>query len=136
AVKKGVMKRFLLALILLVPRATSEIRPGHRLPDGSYHSVREREIDIEDYAADLRFDMEREQITGTATVTFTSLRSDLKEFSLDAADLEVQRVASGTGSVSFSLRDRKLHISLTQALNPGQPGSVSITYSCHPKTGM
>src|SRR2546425_271647 len=52
------MKRLLLALILLVPPATSEIRPGHRLPEGSYHSVREREIDIEDYAADLRFDME------------------------------------------------------------------------------
>jgi len=60
------MKRLLLALILLVPPATSEIRPGHRLPDGSYHSVREREIDIEDYAADLRFDIEREQIAGTA----------------------------------------------------------------------
>jgi len=130
------MKRLLLALILLVPPATSEIRPGHRLPEGSYHSVREREIDIEDYAADLRFDMEREEITGTATLTFTPLRSGLKEFSLDASDLEIQKVASGAGSASFSLRDRELHISLTQALNPGQPGSVSITYSCHPKTGM
>src|SRR6059036_1078934 len=119
-----------------LPPATSEIRPGHRLPEGSYHSVREREIDIEDYAADLRFDMKREEITGTATLTFTPLRSGLKEFSLDASDLEIQKVASGAGSASFSLRDRELHISLTQALNPGQPGSVSITYSCHPKTGM
>src|SRR6266508_6921200 len=112
------MKRFWVALILLVPPATSEIRPGHRLPEGSYHSVREREIDIEDYTADLRFDMEREEITGTATLTFTSLRSDLKEFSLDAADLEIRKDASGTGAASFSLGDRKLCIYLTQALNP------------------
>ena len=132
------MKRLWVVLTLLVMPVFSQIRPGHQLPEGTYHPAREREIDIQDYKADLHFDMDKEEITGAATLTFTSLRTALAEFSLDAADLQIKvmNLPGNNGTPSYEVKDRKLRIRMPRALNPGQAAVLTIEYACRPKTGM
>lgn len=135
------MKRTLVVLLLVflaVAGGAAQSQPGHHLPDGTYHPVRERTIDIERVTADLRFDLRQESLAGTVTVQFTPLRSGLREFALDAAGLDVARVETvpEDASLPFELRDRQLHIRLPGPVNPGDELSVRIKYSVQPKTGM
>ena len=86
------MKRILAALALsacpaLATNLAAQVAYGHRLPEGPERPVRERSYHIESYKAELAFDMEKETISGTATITFQALRASLATLSLDAADL-------------------------------------------------
>ncbi|HEY1252962.1 MAG TPA: hypothetical protein VGH97_17405, partial [Thermoanaerobaculia bacterium] len=73
------MKRILGVLTFAVCAfsAAGQVLPGHRLPEGPDRPVRDRSFHIEKYVADLRFDMAKEEIAGTATITFQSLRDPL-----------------------------------------------------------
>jgi len=130
----------LAALVLLAPAAAgSEIVPGHRLPSGPERPVREREVDLTEIRADLRFDMELEQIAGTLRARFTPLRPGTQEVSFDAAELEVVSVESvePAGAAAHTLEGRKLRVRLPQAIGPGQTGTVRITYRTRrPRSGM
>jgi aminopeptidase N len=133
------VKRLLLALVAMaaVPCA-AQVVPGHRLPEGPERFVRERTYHIERYRAELRFDMEKEEIAGTATVTFVSLRAPLSELSLDAADLAVARVERDGKPAAFRIDGaaRKLDVTLDPPLPLGEQSRVSVTYSCRPRLGM
>ncbi len=100
--------------------------------------MRSRDIDITDVRADLRFDLGEARLTGTLAVTFTPLREGLREVSLDAAEMTISAVESGTpsGPVSFVHEGRALTIKLPSPLSPGETGIVKITYACQPRTGM
>jgi len=132
------MRHPLAVLALLALPASAQVFPGHRLPEGPERPVREREIDIRHYRADLRFDMAKEELSGAATVTFTPLRAGLTEFSLDAADLNVRSVTVGGQPLRFSVDSaaRRLSLQLPKALDPGGEASVVVSYSCRPKAGM
>ena len=101
------MKRFLAALVLaacpaLATNLSAQVAYGHRLPEGPERPVRERSYHIESYKAELAFDMEKETIAGTATITFQALRAPLATLSLDAADLAVTKVERGGRPQKFS----------------------------------
>lgn len=130
----------LATLVLLAPAgAGSEVVPGHRLPSGPERPVRELEVDLTEIRADLRFDMEKEEIAGTLLARFTPLRSFTQEVTFDAAELEVLSVESvePAGAAAHTLEGRKLRVRLPQALGPGQTGAVRITYrASRPRSGM
>lgn len=131
----------LLATLVLLPSVVEGgISPGHRLPDSPERPVRAREIDILRLSADLRFDLRRERIEGTARILFTPLRTGLRSFELDAADLSIERVVlESNGSdepLPHELTGRKLRITLPRAAGPGEENTVAITYSCRPRSGM
>ena len=132
--------RSLAALVLLTPAAAgSEVVPGHRLPSGPERPVREREVDLTEIRADLRFDMEKEEIAGTLRATFTPLRVGTREVVFDAAELEVSSVESlePAGPAGHTLEGRKLRVRLPQAIGPGQTGTVRINYRARrPRSGM
>src|SRR5678815_1274421 len=113
------MRRLLLAVLAAaaIPCA-AQVLPGHRLPEGPERAVRERSFHIERYKAELAFDMEKEEISGTATVTFSSLRAPLTELSLDAADLAVSKVERDGKPQKFRVdpKDRKLDVTLEPPL--------------------
>jgi aminopeptidase N len=132
------MRRAWALLVLTALPAAAQVTRGHRLPPGEEHPVREREIDIQEVRADLKFDMDQETIAGVVAIRFTPLRAGLSGFSLDQADLSIDKVelVEGSAPLAFETRDRKLRIELPQAMSPGQSAAVAIHYSCHPKTGM
>ncbi len=118
--------------------ATGQVLPGHRLPEGPERPVRERSYHIEKYVADLRFDMVKEEIAGTATITFQSLREPLATLSLDAARLDVSKVERDGKSLEFRVDPKawKLDIALGEPVASGQSATVRIAYSCQPRVGM
>ena len=127
-----------LALALWPLAAFAQVLPGHRLPEGTDHPVRDRAFHIEKYLAELSFDMAKEQIAGTATITFTSLRAPLTELSLDAARLEISRVERDGKALEFKVDPGafKLDIALDAPVPLGQSATVRVAYSAHPHVGL
>jgi aminopeptidase N len=132
------MKRALVLLALAACPAAAQVLPGHRLPEGPEHPVRERAFHIEKYVAELRFDMAKDEIAGTATVTFTSLRAPLSDLSLDAALLGVTKVERDGKPLAFTVDSKawKLDIALGAPVPIGQSATVRISYACQPRVGM
>jgi aminopeptidase N len=132
------MKRALALLALAAFPASAQVLPGHRLPEGVDHPVRDRAFHIEKYVAELAFDMAKETIAGTATLTFTSLREPLSELSLDAALLDVKSVERDGHAVAFTIDPKawKLNIALGAPVAIGQSATVKIAYGGHPRVGM
>ena len=123
------MKRFLAVLALsacpaLATNLAAQVAYGHRLPEGPERPVRERSYHIESYKAELAFDMEKETIAGTATITFQALRAPLATLSLDAADLAVTKVERGGRPQKFSTdtADFKLDVALDPPVAIGEIG--------------
>src|SRR5689334_16616339 len=134
------MRRVLSALSALACSLTlsAQVLPGHRLPDGTDHPVRDREYHIEKYVAELAFDMAKEEIAGTATVTFASLREPLTTLSLDAARLDVSKVERDGKPLDFKLdpKEFKLNVALGTPLPLGKSATVRIAYRAHPRVGL
>lgn len=136
--------RTLLAAGLALPlawagTAAAQLVPGHRLPEGVERPVRERTLDVTAIRADLRFDMQAEEIAGTLELDFTPLRAGTREVSLDASELEVESVESlqPPGQAPFAVSGRTLQVTLPRALEPGESGSLKLAYRCRrPRTGM
>src|ERR687893_1931406 len=83
----------LLTLALLLPSISATTRPlpqvtpqeaKSKLPPRQY--IPSRNYDTQHIKLDLRFDWEREQALGTATITFASLANDLRQVEFDAAN--------------------------------------------------
>ncbi len=114
--------------------------PGHSLPQGELRHVREREIDVSHLATDLRVNLEQRTVSGSATITFTPLRENLRAVSLDAAKMQVRSVSLIRGKKSAALdhswRDRQLHIRFPHSLQPGEQLMVKIDYSVKPESGL
>ncbi len=127
-----------LALALWPLAAIAQVLPGHRLPGGTDHPVRDRAYHIEKYVATLRFDIAKEEISGTATITFQSLRAPLSELSLDAARLDVKKVERDGKPLEFKVDPKafKLDVALGAPVALGQSATVRIDYACRPKVGM
>jgi aminopeptidase N len=132
------MKRAIAILALVALPASAQVLPGHRLPEGPERPVRERAFHIQSYKAELKFDMGKEEIAGTATVTLVSLRSPLSDVQLDAAGLRVQRVERDGRALKFSVDSAawKLDIAFDEPLPLGREATLVITYACHPRVGL
>ena len=134
--RSGVKVLALTLGLLAAAPLRAQVPPGHRLPEGVARPVREREIDIQHVAADLRFDMAQEQISGWVAVTFTPLRSGLASVSLDAADLEVAKVELAGRPLAFETKDRALRMTLPAPIGPGDRATLVVTYGAKPKSGL
>ena len=125
--------------VVLCPFAVfAQVLPGHRLPEGTDHPVRDQQYHIEKYVAELRFDMAKEEIAGTATITFQSLRDPLTELSLDAALLDIRKIERDGRTLQFTVDPKawKLNVALGEPVPAGRSTTVKIAYSVHPRVGM
>jgi aminopeptidase N len=130
-----------LALTLLAGPAVAQVVPGHRLPEGSAHPVRERLIDVQHIGAELRIDTEKEEVSGAVTITFVPLRDGLGEVALDAAGLDVAEVAlvraDGTREpLTFRTEGRELKTAWPGRLEPGTAVIMRVAYRCKPRSGL
>lgn len=96
------------------------------------HWVRSRDYDMRHIALDLKFDWEKEQTHGTATITLSPLVEDLKTVNLDAGAMIINSVklTGGKGDLQFSYDEPKsnLAISLDRIYAVGEPISFNIDY--------
>jgi len=127
-------------LLAVASPATTQVG-GHRLPEGPERPVRERTIDVEALQLDLGIDLEHERVAGSASIRFRPLRPDLNELRLDAAGLEVSRVAldggAGSGtSLAFEAGPRELVVRLPAPLPPGGVARLRVEYATRPRSGL
>jgi aminopeptidase N len=128
----------LLMLLGLAGAAWGDLIPGHHLPSGPEHGVREREIDIRHVTIDLRLDLDKETVDGSVAIRFVPLRQGLTALSLDAAALDVKDVelVGASGPLAFALKDRLLKVTLPRAMSPDATGELRVVYSARPKSGL
>jgi len=109
------------------------------LPQGKYHRVRERTIDIIHYKAELSFNFNEKQVAGKATILLRPLFKS-KTFPLDAIRLKIDEInliqKNITQPLTFDQHDHNLNITLDQDYSPSDTLTISVAYSAHPNAGM
>ena len=101
----------------------------HRTPASD---TRQRRIDIQHLALDLRLNWKLSRVEGTATLTFTPLRPT-RVVPLDAAFLVISRVSLGTGATldftnGATADDDALQVTLDRTYSPGESMDLRIAY--------
>src|SRR5256714_7155849 len=123
-----------LALALCAPpslyaQSRVRVQVSQATPPTQY--VPDHDYDQRHIALDLRFDWEREQATGKATITFAPLRADLSRVEFDAAGMTVSSVTLASGTpLKFEADEarEKLAVSLDRAYQPSDVVTVVVSY--------
>jgi len=98
---------------------------------------RERNADILHYAFNLSLNESTRTVSGTATITFTPLRSDFKVFELDQEGMNFTSATTHDGKrLRYFLEGKKIKIALEKPYKLNETTSVTITYSAKPKRGL
>ena len=126
----------LLALALSAPSLLISAQTARRrqldaqtLPPARY--VPSRNYDTRHIKLELRFDWEREQAYGTATITFAPLAISIRSVEFDAAQMTFSGVRLAGGAelqYQFDETAEKLRITLDRAYQPNEEVTVAITY--------
>jgi aminopeptidase N len=96
-----------------MPQPAQDEKPVKKLPQ--VHYVRSRDYDMRHIALDLKFDWDKEQAYGTATITLSPLVSDMKTVNLDAGAMTINSVklAGGKGDLQFQYDEPKTNLAIT-----------------------
>ena len=95
------------------------------------HYVRSRDYDVRHIALNLKFDWEKEQTYGTATITLAPLVANLKTINLDAGLMFINSVKTSDGKVlqfKYDEPQSQLSISLDRIYKPNEPFTMIIDY--------
>lgn len=104
----------------------SQIRP---LPPRVF--VRSRDYDMKHVALDLRFDWDKSQAYGTATLTLAPFQAGAKQIALDQGNLIINTVKTAAGAtLQFSKDDagQKLFITPDRAYKAGEDLTIVVDY--------
>jgi Aminopeptidase N len=97
----------------------------------------DRPADVEHVKLDITLDFEQETVRGTAYTTFRALYEEVRTISLNAEELNIERVALENGpELAYSLTPRQLIITLDRAYKYGERFTVAVTYNAKPRTGL
>lgn len=96
----------------------------------------DRKVDILNLALDIRPNFESETIAGKATYTFKPIANPLREWKLDAEELNITAVTASSEVASFHNDDHQLIIYFAQDLPVDREQTVTIHYSANPKKGL
>src|SRR5437870_6100434 len=118
---------------VLAPIPVQVRMPRGVIPPPQY--IPEHDYDQRNIKLDLRFDWEREQATGSATITLAPTVKDLQQVDFDAAYMTISGVtlASGT-SLKFQhdgIKER-LSVFLDRPYQPGQELTIVVSYHTNP----
>lgn len=93
-------------------------------------------FDVITYDAEIQPEFENKSIRGKVAVSFRSLADDLKEITLNAGALEIDRVGIGVNVLPFEKKDGSLKIQLLRPLKKDEKLKIDITYHGTPKYGV
>jgi aminopeptidase N len=114
------------------PATTLRARP---LPPTQY--IPARDYDTRHIRLDLKFDWEREQAQGTATISFSPLAKDLQRVEFDAANMTFNSVKLAGGAelqYETDAPQEKLKIKLDRVYQPSDVVTVVISYHTNGST--
>ncbi len=136
--KHLISKLFCLLLVLAfcatqfaLAQSGAQTQPAQpKLPPRQY--IPNRNYDTQHIKLDLRFDWEREQALGTATITFTPLTTNLQSVEFDAANMTFSSVklASGTPlKFEADAPKEKLRVVMDRTYQPTDVLTIVIAYN-------
>ncbi|MGE5335625.1 MAG: M1 family aminopeptidase [Nitrososphaerota archaeon] len=108
------------------------------LPGDEPRYAPDRKADVRHVDLDVTLDFDHESVAGVATISFEALFEEVREITLDAAELAVETVtmAGKKAPLHFWSEGEKLHIALDQTYHHGDAFGVAVRYSAHPRTGL
>jgi aminopeptidase N len=112
------------------PQSQTPQQAQPKLPPRQY--IPNRNYDTQHIKLDLRFDWEREQALGTATITFMPLTTNLQSVEFDAANMTISSVklASGTPlKFEADAPKEKLRITMDRTYQPTDVLTIVIAYN-------
>ncbi len=111
-------------------RPSEAARPAKRpIPPAQY--IPAHDYDQQNIKLDLRFDWEREQAFGTATITLSPLVRDLSRVDLDAAYMTISAATLPSGTqlkYEYNPSTAKLAVSLDHPYQPNEQVTIVIAY--------
>ena len=107
------------------------------MPPGEMRSERQRSYDLQHQDTRVRFDWTRHAVVGTTTIRVAALDSGLNTLALDAVDMTIRGVRTGTGAaLEHSYDGQTLAISLKPRLAAKARATVVVDYeTVRPKKG-
>ncbi|CAN5318584.1 M1 family aminopeptidase [soil metagenome] len=94
------------------------------------HYVRSRDYDMQNIALNLKFDWDKEQAYGTATITLASLAPNFQKVNLDAGAMIINSVMMNGKNLTFNYDEpnSNLSINLDRAYQIGEPMTFVVDY--------
>ncbi|MBA2493910.1 MAG: HEAT repeat domain-containing protein [Acidobacteria bacterium] len=119
---------FLLGFSSITPAQQSDKDKEKKLPPAHY--VRSRDYDIKHIALDLRFDWDKEQTFGTATITLAPLVPNFKTINLDAGLMIINSVKSSGKDLTFNYNEKEtlLRVNLDRDYKIGELLTLVVDY--------
>ena len=96
----------------------------------------DREVDILHLALDVTPDFKRRSVAGRAVITFKPIARPLREFRLDAVDLNVTSVASTAAVEAWQMTGQHLVVTFATPVEAGREVKVTVDYSAEPQKGL
>jgi aminopeptidase N len=111
--------------------------PGGRSPwSGPDHSRRDLEFHIRHSKLTLEVDLPKRELRGKVAITLESLRENLREAVLDAAELRIASVRAGRRALPYALEGERIRVTLPKALRVGERATFEIAYATNPRKGF
>lgn len=121
---------FIFAPVAAVPRAHQEQAAKRATP--ARQLIPSRNYDTRHIKLDLRFDWEREQALGTATITLAPLVANMRSFELDATNMTFASITLASGApLNYEVKpkEEKLRVNLDRAYQPSDEITIQVTYN-------
>jgi aminopeptidase N len=99
-------------------------------PAGTEHAERVRTYDLQHQSTTIRFDWSRHAVVGTTTLQIGGLDggSPLSDVAIDAGDMTIKRVVSGSAALRHEYDGHTLVVHLGTPLRAGAKTSITIDY--------
>src|SRR3954467_8541182 len=99
-------------------------------PPGTEHTERVRAYDLQPQSSTIRFEWPRHAVVGTTTLQIGGLggAAPLSDVAIDAGDMTIKRVASGTTALRHEYEGPPLVVHLATPLRPGAKTSITVDY--------
>lgn len=108
------------------------------LPGDEPRYAPDRKADVRHVDLDVTLDFDAQRVSGVATISFEALFEEVREITLDAAELEIE-AATMVGKktpLHYWSEGEKLHVALDHVYHHGEAFGVAVRYSAHPRTGL
>jgi aminopeptidase N len=112
--------------------------PTFSLPGDKPVYAPDRVADVRHIELDLALNFAEKSLSGSASTAFAALFEEVCEVTLDAAELQIERItmAGGDKPLSYWLDGEKLRIRLDRAYRHEQEFAVRVEYSAQPREGL
>lgn len=113
------------------PRGTR----GFSLPTATVHYAPDRQAQVEHLRLELWVRPDAPQLKGAVQLTWSPL-APTRTLTLDAAELNIDRVTGAAGPLPFTLEGSRLVIQLPEERRPDQVETLTVEYHGEPRRGL